>query len=150
MVPRNLYRFLPILMFCPLLATADLRDEIDTCARISDDTARLACFDRIAGSHADVPASQPRPITAEVGMDREAEKAEQEKVYTVNVTDCEASGTSRRLFFTLENGQIWQQKNDKWMSTRNCKSSGTITKDFFGYKLYIEKMDQTIRVSRIR
>lgn len=72
---------------CPALAADnDLAERIAACTRERDDTRRLACFDRAAVPNA--PA--PKKITT-----------------TVTAVETRPRG---ELVFTLDNGQVWAQK----------------------------------------
>jgi hypothetical protein len=71
----------------PALTADDLASRIAACTREQDDTLRLACFDRAAEPQA--PA--PKRMSA-----------------TVTVIDKRPRG---ELVVTLDNGQVWAQKN---------------------------------------
>lgn len=71
----------------PALAADDLALRIAACTREQDDAQRLACFDRAAQPQ----AAAPKRISA-----------------TVTAIDKQPRG---ELVVTLDNGQVWAQKN---------------------------------------
>lgn len=148
------------------------------CAAIDDDPARLACFDELARDADRVPVAQApatasektepdavagsaapaagtaiRPLTDDVGRgqvgDRSNEDARDE-VYTARLAGCEQAGPSERMYFLLDNGQAWRQSDSDRLRLEGCGGEVRISRDFFGYKLYIEDEDVTIRVRRVR
>lgn len=88
--------------------------EIQTCGEIEDDMARLSCYDKIADLSANaspsteavkvVPSPEPEFAALKPKRDKEAEKARYFDVRSV-------SKGSSGLIVTLENGQVWRQKN---------------------------------------
>ena len=136
------------LMLLPFVAAASASSDLSECAAIKKDKARLACFDALAaGSSAtmDEPPGKPRKLTDDVGK-KKTTKDITEEAYDVVVSECEK--INNRVYFRLENGQVWRQSNSKWLSTRNCAGAGVISRDFWGYRLSVETMDETVRVNR--
>ena len=71
----------------PAFASYDLASRIAACAREQDDTLRLACFDRAAAPQAPAPKRMSATVTS---------------------IDKRPRG---ELVVTLDNGQVWAQKN---------------------------------------
>ena len=164
-----------LLTILPQVEAARLKTKVKACSIIQADSERLACFDgllaeespkspeapiattsnntptRAEQSPQKIAADQaPQKITDEVGLERPPPPKETKiESYAVVITSCESSRSAKRLF-RLDNGQVWQQKNDKYVSPRHCKTEGIISKDFFGYQLLLNSNDQSFRVSRIR
>ncbi len=154
-------------LILPQAYAANPQEELRECAGIGSDSKRLDCYDDLTRSLETKVVSKPKekpkpppqperasnqsppPITDDVGMDKPRESFIEEE-FTVFVDRCESLTNSRRLVFYLDNGQVWQQKNERRVSKRNCKSEGVISKDFFGYRLYIKSKDTSVRVSRLR
>lgn len=93
----------------------------------------------------------PGPLTDDVGKERVkgADRGDNPQ-YSAVVTRCEESPSSGQIYFIMENGQVWKQSNYRRLSLRNCQFEVTLTKDAFGYEIYIPEKDRTVRVSRIR
>jgi hypothetical protein len=137
-------------LLIPLVAVASLSSDLGECAIIKKDKARLACFDAlVADSSAPVDElpGEARQLTDEVGRKKTTREISEE-AYDVVVTECEK--INQRVYFTLDNGQVWRQSNSKWLSTRNCTGAGMISRDFWGYRLSVETMDKTVRVNRAK
>ena len=91
------------------------------------------------------------PITEDVGKERiEREEPEEPTVYSANVVRCEASGASGQYYFVMENGQVWKETNYRRLRWSNCRFPVNISKDGFGYKMYVAEKDRTLRVRRVR
>lgn len=137
-------------LFClSSLAGAALTEDLQNCAAIKQDGDRLDCYDKLARQDAESQsdASDSRQLTDDVGRKKTVKEIEEES-YDVVVAECEKINS--RVYFTLENGQIWRQSNSTWMSLRNCGGTGTIHRDYWGYKLTIDAMDDTFRVTRAK
>ena len=139
------------LVISPLASALDLDAGLANCAAIDSNTERLACFDALSRSVTTDRLDAPI-LTDSVGRKRERErkkKTAEAENYAITVKSCEHTSASKRIAFTLENGQVWQQKNARWMSLRDCKGAGTITQGYFGYSLRIEAMSKSVGVIRI-
>lgn len=157
---RQLPAAVLLLTVAPLLQAASLEDQVRSCRTMTDDDARLACYDGLTPdttAPAEGAETERKPImkrlTDAVGFERRRKKEKErvtEQRFDVTITNCDNNSANRRVSFSLENGQVWRQKNSRWMSMRNCESRGVISKGYFGYKLYIEAMDQTFGVIRIQ
>jgi hypothetical protein len=107
----------------PARADDDLSKRIAACTREQDDTRRLACFDRAAAPAADQtateqPAGKVDPAQgfgvhgSELARTREADDPKQDT--TPKRLTAKIAGIEKRrrgeLVFTLDNGQVWAQK----------------------------------------
>lgn len=137
-------------------------EDLKNCARLTDQDARLACFDdlgkRVLGEEladekpsqdekvepeaATEPATTTRPLPADL---RALENAR----YSVQITSCQ-EGQRGGWYFIFDNGQIWKEVNNRNLRFKECDFQATIWKDVFGYKMQIEGEDRTIRVRRHR
>jgi len=95
-------RVLAVLPFMMLsgaaLAQEGLTAKVQTCAAITDNAARLACFDAAAAS------IKPAAV-ATFGL---AKPSEAPKTIAMAVSKIE-TGPDGKLRFTLEDGQVWRQ-----------------------------------------
>ena len=142
-----------LLVLLPPVFAKSLQSALIGCGEIESDEQRLVCFDRLVDSQtvtSNAEHQSPAPITDEIGLATPKEESDPDVEYSVVITKCESSSSSKRLFFYLDNGQVWRQKNAKWLSKKECQSNGVIREDFFGFTLFIETMDKSIRVSRAR
>lgn len=138
---------------CP--ATADLRQEVMNCKTIQEDSGRLECFDNLleAASNASLTVNQKIKTSASepaVHGDDSPRSGQRREERQVNVTSCRVKGESRKLTFYLDNGEVWQQKNNNWFPRDKCRSAGIIKKVFLGHSLYVKDADWSVRVSRVR
>lgn len=166
-----------VITFLPPSASADeeLPGSFAECAAVSDDTARLACFDALASAQSAAPAAAPvqpaapaqpsaaeppapapaepapTPITDEVGRERvDGGRDEEPPQYTATVTRCEENRQSGQTYFYFENGQVWRQANYRMLRLGDCRFEVTLSDDNFGYSMYIPSKDRRVRVTRIR
>ena len=65
------------------------------------------------------------------------------------VTSCRKDQRSKYRFY-FDNGQIWQQKDNRTVPWKECNFDVTIEKDFFGYKMLPEGEKRSIRIARIK
>ena len=146
----------------------DLGKAINSCASITEDGARLTCFDALAAMLGDVPeaeatnapaaataavvvAATTAPLTDDIGKERlEPKDPDEQPRYASHVTSCKESIKSGQYFFTMENGQVWKQSNYRRLGFKNCDFDVEISKGTFGYQMYIPSKDRSVRVARVR
>ncbi|MCH7898903.1 MAG: hypothetical protein IIC62_06120 [Proteobacteria bacterium] len=152
----------------------DLGKAINSCASITDDGARLTCYDALAAMMGDVPvaeaanapaaenapaaataavvvAATTAPLTDDIGKERlEPKDPDEQPRYASHVTSCKESIKSGQYFFTMENGQVWKQSNYRQLAFKNCDFDVEISKGTFGYQMYIPSKDRSVRVARVR
>tara|TARA_R110002049_G_scaffold23726_49_gene84288 strand:+ start:2565 stop:3083 length:519 start_codon:yes stop_codon:yes gene_type:complete len=171
----NKHRSLSVLLtliFAPGIVSAagadqDLHSGIRQCAGITDTSQRLACFDALAGKLASVsdttsipvpapaPAANPVPsqepaVLPGVAARPATESEKDNEEFAVKVMRCEKSNVSERLYFHLENGQVWRQSNTGRLRLRECDFDATIVKDLIGYKMTIPSEKRSFRVALVR
>jgi hypothetical protein len=151
-------------------------NELRDCSEIEQDSARLACFDRVMRAAAgkgvqqqeesaevtmeDTPVlpaadvatdtSPTATLPEEIGLaphDRKDQGKPDE--YTARVVRC-SEGASGKYFFYFENGQVWQESSASRRSYDNCDFLVAITKDTFGYRMSPKGETQRIRIRRVR
>lgn len=91
----------------PALASDDLSQRVAACTREQDDARRLACFDRAAAPAADFGVNG-----SELARNRADDDPKQDSTPTrisATVTGVEKRARGE-LVVTLDNGQIWAQK----------------------------------------
>jgi hypothetical protein len=89
--------------------TEALNDGLRRCARESEQTQRLACFDALASSLPKIEADQ-FGMTADVAQKHSpgAFRPEQHEALTGKIVAL-SEGAQGQLIFTLDNGQVWAQ-----------------------------------------
>ena len=97
----------------PALAEDDLSKRIAACTREQDDARRLACFDRAAAGKTD--AKETFGVQgSELARNRDDAVAEQGSALSQKRLTAKVTGIDKRprgeLVFTLDNGQVWAQK----------------------------------------
>jgi hypothetical protein len=116
-----------LLVVLPPVFAKSLKSSLIGCGEIEANEQRLVCFDKLLDSQtvkSNAEHQSPAPITDEIGLAIPKEESDQDVEYSVVITKCESSSSSKRLFFYLDNGQVWRQKNAKWLSKRDCQSNG--------------------------
>lgn len=97
-------------------------------------------------------AAEPevQPLTDDVGMERVDPSKQVNPEYSARVINCDKNPQSGQTYFFLDNDQVWKQANYRRISLGKCEFDVRLSKDAFGYELYIPSKDRTIRVTRIR
>lgn len=161
------------------VAQDELGAELRRCASLPDEDGRIRCYDALAQrelqdrEETEPPAMPPQPVeSSSVPQESDAKEITQagkavaisddigrEQVerddeagnveYHARVTSCKKN-SSGRLFFFLENGQIWKQTDYATFRYRTCDFDITLTKDSFGYKMKIAGKKSSYRVSRVQ
>ncbi len=146
---------------------------LTACARIAEDGARLACYDRLSAGLAPVAPAAPTadktpspPAAARSGADmphraaasgaaddfglppKPAPRVSEDRRRTVIIAEVRRTATGK-LVFHMENGQVWRQVESKPMPPIRPGMTATVKKGVLGsYLLRVAR--QTVRVRRIR
>ena len=141
--------------------------EMARCASLENADARLACYDDVVDRST---SSRPNPeavgkepartapgdetvlLTQGIGEEQLDPKDRQEREPMIvhgRVTGCQKDA-SKKWYFVFDNGQVWKQRSNARLTTRECDFPVTITKDAFGYKMQIDGESKWIRIGRIR
>ena len=142
--------------------SVDALEEIKVCAAVTEQDARLACFDRLSDQvlqqgPADTASAQQNATKTEVDIaaatvvkplpeDLGSSKVDR---YAGTVTSCR-KGQSGDWYFFFDNDQVWKHVSNRKLRFKECSFDVTITKDTFGYKMQIDGETRTIRVRRHR
>ena len=165
------------------------RDYSD-CDGITEDAARLACYDEVSrqreappaepasspesGVTADEPPEAPaepapaEPLPVEPGPAAASASEEVGEVpedlglspvelgedkskesFRARVVDCRL-GNAGKVYFLFDNGQIWQQSDERRANYENCDFAVTITEDTFGYKMEPDGNARAVRIRRYK
>jgi len=136
------------------VADDDLSTRLATCQAVTVESDRLACYDELATS----AESNGEPETASLTLSDDVAKSEikgakvEQPQYATTVTRCEKTTQEKRVYFFMENGQVWKQSNSGRLrlKDKDCQFEATIKKDGFGWILNIPSQDRRIRVRRVR
>ncbi|MGI9236307.1 MAG: hypothetical protein ACR2QZ_02875 [Woeseiaceae bacterium] len=157
-------------LFAATAVADDLAAGLATCRAVTDESERLACYDELAPSTVpiaeaaapplihDDDVAEAEPAAAPLILDDDVAKTEvkgakvEQPEYAAVVTRCEEAQHERRLYFFMENGQVWKQSNSKRirLKDKDCQFEVTVRKDGFGWILRIPSEDRRIRVRRVR
>ena len=142
--------------------SVDTVEELEVCARMTDQDARFACFDDlgervIQEESADEKPQQeemhqPEAVTAHATATQPLPDdlgSPKNIQYSGLVTSCQ-QGQYDDWYFIFDNGQIWKETNKRNRRFNDCNFNVTIKKDGFGYKMQIDGEEKTIRVIRHR
>lgn len=164
-------RYLLFMLLLASVAPASAKDKLVACTAISDPLARLACYDRLA--HRNIPSLKPSPVSTNSNGPAETETAipekprpapnasEFEKTFGLKGADVDRGDqisaklkqvhkNQRRLYvFTLDNGQVWMQREPGDRPIR-AGQSVTITRERWSYSLHLLKQHFEVTVQRIR
>ena len=141
--------------------SVDTVEELEVCARMTDQDARFACFDKLGERVLrEEPAdekptqgkmAQPEVVTATATgaqpLPDEYGRSENVQQYGGLITSCK-KGHYDDWYFIFENGQVWKLSNNRQLRFQECNFNATITSDTFGYKLRIDGVEKTFRVKR--
>jgi hypothetical protein len=101
----------------------------------------------------DVPAPAamaPEVLDDEVGLENVKGRTDKDQLLVKgHVSSCRKEKRGKYRFY-FDNGQIWQQKDNRTVPWRECDFDVTIEKDFFGYKMLPVGEKRSIRISRIK
>jgi hypothetical protein len=138
----------------------DTVEELEVCARMTDQDARFACFDKLGERVLrEEPAdkkptqekmAQPEAVTA-TATDVQPLPDDLGKstdiIYSGLITSCK-KGHYGDWYFFFDNGQVWKEVNKRNRRFKECNFNVTITKDGFGYKMHIHEVEKYLRVKR--
>ena len=130
----------------------DAIKEITTCAEISDNSQRAACYDalgqQVLKANEDIAAGD---LPDSIGGSDFAEKAGVEVATSRGlVTRCKKTLDKTQWFYFFEDGQVWKQVDRRKRRHKDCNFYVNISEDTFGYQMTIEGQDSKIRIKRIR
>jgi hypothetical protein len=136
------------------VADDDLATRLATCQAVTVENDRLACYDELAASIESNAGPEAAPLILSDDIAKgeiKSTKVEQPE-YAAVVTRCEEAKQERRLYFFMENGQVWKQSNTgrPRLKDKDCQFEVTITKDSFGWIMNIPSEGRKVRVKRIR
>lgn len=162
-----------LLMLAPLTALSQSGSPIEACARLTNDQARLACFDREVaaqmareGHPAAGPAAAPAPPPAPAAklteeqklgltpgriqqIERPAGAPPPLQELTIKIASQHTDGNGHQVF-TLENGQVWRQVELDTSFTVHPGDAVTISKGVMGSYFMSFGTHRNTRVSRVR
>ncbi|MFV3075201.1 hypothetical protein [Niveispirillum fermenti] len=148
-----------------LPARAAAPDEVLKCLGVTDDAARLACYDRAVPAlrqappmAAALPPAPPPPVVAAspqqaFGAERLSSKErgiEEVAEITATLVSFQQAGYERYTF-TLDNGQVWTQTVARSLSNLRAGRSLRIEKGMVGsYNMVIDGVSGLIKVRRVK
>ncbi len=134
-------------------ADFDVRSALSDCRNISDESKRLSCYDAVEHSLSEQTTDANNEALNSFGAEQLPRSDEQIRrdnpSVNAKVTRC-TRGSNKKLYFYLENGQVWRQKSDRRLRVKACQFNVEISKDFFGYIMKRIDEDLRIRVARVR
>ncbi|MEL1252041.1 hypothetical protein [Aurantiacibacter gilvus] len=149
---------LPLLALVAIPAQAqDENDPYAPCAAMTDDAARLACFDSTYASQRVVIAEQVEEREAAVeevfgfrDEDRIVERTDEEITVTATVSEI-LQGARRSQVLLLDNGQLWREVSGSTLRNRVREGwSATISRHWSGvYEMRFEGRTGYLRVERM-
>lgn len=140
------------------VSAAELPESIARCAEIADNLERLTCYDRQNPPHRSTAA--PTDPASEFGVNEELMRKRQaagaaqpapkgpERI-TAKVAKLSASAAGDTLV-ELDNGQVWQQVQDRIEPIAAPGDEVTLTRGAFGSYFLISKSHLSTRVKRVK
>lgn len=130
----------------------NLLAQLTDCTMLSQDNARLQCFDDLAQAFSQVDVNeveQPEALPENLGGGKFDKSVKKPDISRGRLASCKKSHDGR-WFFIFENGQVWKQVNHsrRRNNFKNCDFSVAIKEDGFGYKMHIEELAKVVRVKR--
>ncbi len=162
--PQSLLRSLAIATQTALLLLCvsnnayalDMVQEVQQCAEVNDDAARLQCFDALSASLVQAQASGTEVEQALVAQESKKEDgsaatmpealggsrfaSEESKAGPLadgKVSFCQRA-YDKKWLFVFANGQVWKQTDGRNYRFSECNFDVVIDKDFFGYFMQIQ------------
>lgn len=131
--------------FTPVLfADSKLVSAHQACAKVKNNTERLACFDAITLPQVIPPVKQAQK---EFGIKEKAKPKEQITSLTATVAKVKKSSRSG-LTITLDNGQVWKQIGDTRFKLNSGDRIKIETGAFGSFKLRRVDGNKSIKVKR--
>ncbi|MDE1467376.1 hypothetical protein [Aurantiacibacter sp. D1-12] len=149
---------LPLLTVLSVPAQAQDADPYADCAALTDDAARLACFDRTYAAQRVViaEAAEAAEVRREEVFgfreeDAAIEREEEDATLTVTVAEV-LRGSGRTQVLLMENGQLWREVDGSTLRNRaRVGWTGTVSRHWSGaYEIRFEGRSGYLRVARMR
>lgn len=141
-----------------LAKEGNLSDSIQGCVKISQDTARLACFDQLTDKRSTISVEPAITALTTQQVDsfskEQVKKTREEQAKEITSITLTISKLSKTLYgqwkITFENGQKWQQK-DKYTLSLKIGQRVILTKGSLS-SVYLQKENTTkrIKVKRLK
>jgi len=144
-----------------LIAEDNLIEDLDRCRSISNEDARLVCFDgigkaRLNAAPQDIPPAPPeaevtdpveyKVLSDDVGlMVSEADPI----AFLATISDC-VLAPNYQFYFYFDNGQVWRYLGNKKLRYRECNLAAKITEDRMGYSMQIDGETRSLRIERVK
>jgi hypothetical protein len=144
-----------------LIAEDNLIEDLNRCRSISNDDARLVCFDDIGkaplnAAPQDIPSSPPeaevadpveyRVLSDDVGL---VESEADSIAFLATISDC-VLAPNYQFYFYFDNGQVWRYLGNKKLRYRECNLAAKITEDRMGYSMQIDGETRSLRIERVK
>lgn len=157
MTKTTQHLFMMALVVLTPSAKADIQQSMLSCATLTDNTLRLACYDKLGASLKTATVREPSKVIAPAAIPTAVIEADfgKPKVSPSDAIDA-LSGTvktvstthAKRLIITLENAQVWRQTDNSVFDVA-AGDAVTIEKASFGsFLLRKAGSNRTIRVKR--
>lgn len=156
----TLYAWTALCLPAPSIAAASL-DPLIACTQLTDETARLGCFDKEVAElrRHNPPASTPVAPTPEqqfglsdkqvIGLEAKPNQAPPPKTLHVHIVSVSQSALARQIFVT-DNAQTWQQIELDPDFAVNIGQEVTISKGALGSFWLATDSHHATRVKRVR
>jgi hypothetical protein len=140
----------------PVASAADLPEAIARCAEVADNLERLTCYDRQNPPRRSGAARTPdADFGANDDLLRKRQAAGETSVprgpdrITAKVTKVSASAAGDTLI-ELENGQVWQQTQNRLETIAAPGDEVTVSKGALGSYFLVSKSRLSTRVKRVK
>lgn len=146
------------LLAVPVSAQDAPEDPYAGCAALTDDAARLACFDRTYAEQVVVLAEraveeeeQREEVFGFRAQDEALEREEAENILTVTVVEV-LQGARRSQVLLMDNGQLWREIDGSTMRNSVREGwTGTVSRHWSGaYEIRFDDRHGYLRVARMR
>jgi hypothetical protein len=156
----TLYAWVGLCLPLPSIGAA-LLDPLIACSQLTDDTARLACFDKEAAElrkHNSPSPTSPVPTPEQqfglsekqvIGLESKPDQAPAPKALHVHIVSVSQSALARQVFVT-DNAQTWQQIELDPDFRANIGQEVTISKGALGSFWLATDSHHATRVKRVR
>ena len=137
-----------------LVAEDDLMEELNRCRSISNNDARLICYDGIAKAPLNAAPQETKVaglveykvLTDDVGF---AETEGDSIAFVAMISDC-VLAPHYKFYFYFDNGQVWRYLGNKKLRYRECNLAAEITEDRLGFSMRIDGETRSLRIERVK
>ena len=136
------------------LFAAEPVESLQSCMEFADPSARLACFEAMAGAEAPLRDAELETLPEPESMNEEPVASETKRsgkaVQTVTVVHVDGSPHEALLFY-LDSGEVWLQTQQRFVDLPDPPFTAQVSRGAFGsHRLRLHDKFQAIGIRRVQ